>query len=114
MNKKIIFWSLGLLMLVIIGLVYYNNLFPEISKDDLVIESEIQKLDKDTYLVELEITRTKKETKSNFIYPIIQGLGNLSNFEGVGSISSQHIPVSSLPLFSRHEGYRRSEFRRLI
>lgn len=81
MNNRRIFWSLGLLIIVIIGLVYYNNLSPEISKDDLVIESEIQKLDNDMYLVELAITRTKKETKSNYIYPVIQGLGNLSFLE---------------------------------
>jgi hypothetical protein len=78
MKKKTIVWTSGVLVLLIIGLIFYNNLSPEISKDDVFIASEIQKLDKDMYLVELKITRTKKEMGSNFIYPEIQGLGNLS------------------------------------
>jgi hypothetical protein len=65
-------------LIVASGFQFYKNLSPEIKPTDLEIESNIQKLDDDLYIVEMQVNRKKDDSNSNFIYPVVSGLGNIS------------------------------------
>ncbi|WP_438347446.1 hypothetical protein ACP8HI_17350 [Paenibacillus sp. FA6] len=73
-----------LVLLIVVSIVYYNNLSPSISSNDIQIEGKITPYDENRFLVELDIVRLKDELADHYIYPIVDGSGNISFIEDEG------------------------------
>lgn len=73
-----------LVLLIVVSIVYYNNLSPSINSDDIQIEGKITTYDENRFLVELDMVRLKEELADHYVYPIADGLGNMSFIEDEG------------------------------
>ncbi|MEK4512048.1 hypothetical protein EJP82_18005 [Paenibacillus anaericanus] len=82
MKRRIALIIILFIVLVAAGIIrFYKNLSPEIKPTDLVIESTIQKLDDDLFIIEMQVNRKADDNYSNFVYPLVSGLGNISFIE---------------------------------